>query len=90
MRKQVFSVTPSFLLKLMKQCSSLEDNAQIFEMFEKISNSSAQILTGEDLDQLEQEAEDGLNYPEHLEDLKNALEGAVDENEEEAEDSAHS
>jgi hypothetical protein len=77
MHKKVLNVTPSFLLNLMQRCSALDSEMEIIQTFEKIANSNIDILTSEDLDGIEQEADDGRDVPDHLNDLKNALEGAI-------------
>lgn len=72
-----YSVTPSFLLKLMKRSSQLETEMDIIHAFEQLSDDNG-ILTGDSIEL----DDDELEVPDNLLDLYNALEGAVSEVEE--------
>lgn len=74
-----YSVTPSFLLKLMKHSSKLENELDVINAFEKLSEHEG-ILTSDSIN-LEDDKEDE-NVPKNLLDLYQALEGAVSEAEE--------
>ena len=75
-----FTVTPSFLLKLMKHCSKLEKDIDVINTFERLAEANSPILTGNNVDELESE-----EVPEHLQDLQHALEGAVEVDEDDDE-----
>jgi len=75
--RKIFTVTPSFLIKLMKHSSKVKSDVDIFYLYEKFAKNSNQVFTGEDIDDLEQDDKDMDSIPDNLEDLAQALIGAL-------------
>lgn len=85
--RQFFTVTPSFIIKMAELVRG-QDKAYCMNLFEKISQSTEEILDGSSIDNLDESKLDKVfpiksiidneDIPDHLKHLRNALEGAIE------------
>jgi len=71
--KPTLSVTPGFLFKLIQTSAKLKNEKEAIKIFNQIVNSKANVLDFQDVE----DDEDDSDVPEHLRELKNALESVL-------------